>query len=40
MISKLDTAPKTVQTAAVLILGTVQRPNAAIKMKRDQFRGE
>lgn len=40
MIEKLPEAPQTVQTAAQLILGTGQRPNAAIKMRRDQFRGE
>ncbi|KAE9631748.1 hypothetical protein GP644_05435 [Parasedimentitalea maritima] len=29
-----------VQTASELILGIGQRPNAAIEMKRDQFRGD
>lgn len=40
MIEKLTEAPQNVQTAAQLILGTGQRPNAAIRMRRDQFRGE
>lgn len=40
MIKALDGAPTTVQTAARLILGTGQRPNAAITMRRDQFDGE
>ncbi|MBK1636578.1 tyrosine-type recombinase/integrase [Rhodovulum adriaticum] len=40
MVKALDTAPERVQTAARLILGTGQRPNAAITMRRDQFRGE
>lgn len=40
MIKALDGAPATVQTAARLILGTGQRPNAAITMRRDQFDGE
>ncbi|WP_171207418.1 tyrosine-type recombinase/integrase [Ruegeria sp. HKCCA6948] len=40
MVNKLADAPTTVRTAAELILGTGQRPNAAIKMERDQFRGE
>ncbi|MFG6677616.1 tyrosine-type recombinase/integrase [Sulfitobacter sp. 1A09044] len=39
MIGKLDTAPENVQIAAQLILGTGQRPNATIGMKRDQFTG-
>ena len=40
LISKLPEAPANVRTAAELILGTGQRPNAAIRMRRDQFRGE
>ena len=39
MIDKLDTAPDSVQIAAQLILGTGQRPNAAIGMKHNQFTG-
>lgn len=40
MVKKLEDAPETVRTAARLILGTGQRPSAAISMRRDQFRGE
>lgn len=40
MIAKLDDAPERVRTAARLILGTGQRPNAAITMRRDQFAGD
>lgn len=40
LVEKLDTAPMNVQVAAHLILGTGQRPNAAISMKRDQFHGD
>jgi hypothetical protein len=40
MVKALDTAPATVQTAARLILGTGQRPNAAITMRRDAFHGD
>lgn len=40
MVAKLDTAPIRVRTAAELILGTGQRPSAAIGMRRDQFTGE
>lgn len=40
MIDKLDTAPTNVRIAAELILGTGQRPNAAIGMRHDDFRGE
>ena len=36
----LSEAPPDVQTVAQLILGTGQRPNAAITMRRDQFSGE
>lgn len=39
-VEKLHTAPMNVQIAAQLILGTGQRPNAAISMKRDQFHGD
>lgn len=40
MVKALDTAPRSVRTAAELILGTGQRPSAAIGMRRDQFDGE
>jgi integrase len=40
MVKALDTAPERVRTAAKLILGTGQRPSAAINMRRDQFDGE
>ncbi len=40
MVKKLVDAPAIVRTAAELILGTGQRPNAAIQMERKQFRGE
>lgn len=40
MIEKLPDAPDDVQTVAELILGTGQRPNAAIMMRHDHFRGE
>lgn len=40
MIERLEGAPDNVSTAAELILGTGQRPNAAILMRRDQFNGE
>ncbi|MDB6177910.1 hypothetical protein PAF17_10400 [Paracoccus sp. Z330] len=40
MVKKLDTAPERVRSAAELILGTGQRPQAAILMRRDQFAGE
>ncbi|WP_136441597.1 tyrosine-type recombinase/integrase [Pacificoceanicola onchidii] len=40
MVGKLDEAPETVRTAAKLILGTGQRPGAAIQMRRDAFEGE
>lgn len=39
LIEKLDTAPPVVRTTAELILGTGQRPNAAIEMRRDHFSG-
>ncbi|PIE10017.1 MAG: hypothetical protein CSA72_10405 [Rhodobacterales bacterium] len=40
MVEKLDTAPENVQTAAQIILGTGQRPGAAIKMRWSDFDGE
>lgn len=40
LVEKLTEAPITVRSAAELILGTGQRPNAAIQMRRDQFQGE
>lgn len=40
MIEALPSAPWHVQTAAELILGTGQRPSAAIGMRGDQFHGE
>jgi integrase len=40
MVAKLDTAPDTVRTAAELILGTGQRPNAAVSMRYSDFTGE
>lgn len=40
MLKALETAPERVQTAARLILGTGQRPGAAITMRRDAFDGE
>jgi hypothetical protein len=40
MVDKLPTAPFNVRTAAELILGTGQRPTAAIEMRFDQFHGE
>lgn len=40
MISALPHAPADVQAAAELILGTGQRPNAAISMRHDDFEGE
>lgn len=40
MIDKLTEAPELVRTAAELILGTGQRPNAAIMMRHSDFRGE
>ncbi|KMK67037.1 hypothetical protein [Puniceibacterium sp. IMCC21224] len=40
MVKKIAEAPLSVRTAAELILGTGQRPNAAITMRRDQFQGE
>lgn len=40
MVKALADAPEQVRTAAELILGTGQRPNAAITMRRDQFQGE
>ncbi|TNE64442.1 tyrosine-type recombinase/integrase [Celeribacter ethanolicus] len=40
MIKKLPGAPESVRIAAELILGTGQRPGAAITMKWEQFEGE
>ena len=40
MVSKLDGAPVNVRTAAELILGSGQRPSAAINMRWDDFDGE
>lgn len=40
MVAKLDSAPDRVRTMADLILGTRQRPNAAILMEHDHFSGE
>lgn len=40
MVAKLPDAPVKVRTAAELILGTGQRPSAAIGMRYDQFDGE
>lgn len=40
MVEKLVDAPENVRTAAELILGTGQRPNAAIRMTHNQFDGE
>ena len=40
MIDKVPTAPASVQAAVALILGTGQRPSAAIAMRWDQFDGE
>lgn len=40
LIKKLDEAPETVRTACELILGTGQRPSAAITMRHEDFDGE
>ena len=40
MVEQLPSAPEDVRIAAELILGTGQRPNAAIRMRHDQFNGE
>ncbi len=40
MVKKLADAPERVRTAAELILGTGQRPNAAITMRRTDFTGD
>jgi integrase len=40
MLKKLPEAPQPVRVAAELILGTGQRPGAAIRMRRDQFHGD
>lgn len=40
MVNALPSAPSDVQAAAELILGTGQRPSAAIKMRHSDFKGE
>jgi hypothetical protein len=40
MVSAIHSAPIDVQTTVELILGTGQRPNAAINMRHDDFAGE
>lgn len=40
MVSRLAEAPENVRTVSELIFGTGQRPNAAILMRHDHFRGE
>ncbi|MCG7574890.1 tyrosine-type recombinase/integrase [Phaeobacter sp. CNT1-3] len=40
MVEKLADAPPMVRTAAEIILGTGQRPSAAVKMRFDQFNGK
>lgn len=40
MVKALDAAPARVRTAARVILGTGQRPSAAIHMRRDAFQGD
>lgn len=40
MVKALTSAPDRVQILARLILGTGQRPGAAVAMRRDQFQGE
>ena len=40
LVNKLPKAPESVQTAAELILGTGQRPAAAVAMRHDQFAGD
>lgn len=40
MIERLPEAPDSVQAAAELILGTGQRPSAAVTMRYDQFAGD
>lgn len=40
LVDLLPSAPLDVQIAAELILGTGQRPNAAIEMRRDDFKDE
>ncbi len=40
LVGKLASAPEVVRTAAELILGTGQRPSAAIAMRHDHFKGE
>lgn len=40
MVAALTTAPEQVRTVAELILGTGQRPSAAVSMRRDAFSGD
>lgn len=40
MVERAAEAPEVVRSAVELILGTGQRPNAAVTMRRDQFRGD
>ena len=40
MVEKLNGAPEVVRSAAELILGTGQRPSAAVAMRRDAFQGD
>ena len=40
MVAQLENAPEMVRTAAELMLGTGQRPAAAIAMRHDQFNGD
>lgn len=40
MVKAAGTAPEAVRTAVELILGTGQRPGAAVSMRRDQIAGE
>lgn len=40
MVGKLEDAPEPVRTTAELILGTGQRPGAAVIMRHDAFRGD
>lgn len=40
MVTQIDTAPPVVRAACELILGTGQRPNAAIEMRFEDFSGE
>ena len=40
MVDRLSEAPPIVRTTAELILGTGQRPNAAVTMRHDDFKGD